>query len=76
MVKHILALPTWRQKCTFTELQPFLLAKYSLCHPVQNAFQNSTKLNLSYENDAGTDSNWFETSLNQFFKSLTMMSDF
>ena len=27
VVKRILALPTWRQKCTVPELQPFLSSK-------------------------------------------------
>ena len=32
--KHILALPTWGQKCIFTLLQPFELANFDLGHPV------------------------------------------
>ena len=32
--KHILALPTWGQKCIFTELQPFEIANFDLGHPV------------------------------------------
>ena len=32
--KHILALPTWGQKCVFSELQPFEIANFDLGHPV------------------------------------------
>ena len=33
-LKHILALPTWGQKCVFSELWPFELANFDLGHPV------------------------------------------
>ena len=33
--KHILALPTWAQKCISKELQPFELANFDLGHPVR-----------------------------------------
>ena len=32
--KHILALPSWGQKCIFSELQPFEIANFDLGHPV------------------------------------------
>ena len=32
--KHILALPTWGQKCIFSELQPFELATFDQGHHV------------------------------------------
>ena len=32
--KHILALPTWGQKRTFSELKPFEIADFDLGHPV------------------------------------------
>ena len=33
-LKHILALPTWGQKSTQTELQPFEIGNFDLGHPV------------------------------------------
>ena len=38
--KYILALPTWGQKCIFSELQPFELANFDLGHPVPSFFYN------------------------------------
>ena len=34
LLKHIFALPTWGQKCTQTELQPFEIGNFDLGHPV------------------------------------------
>ena len=34
-LKHILALPTWGQKCTQTELQSFEIGNFDLGHPVR-----------------------------------------
>ena len=35
-LKHILALPTKVQKCTFSELQPFTIVIFQMVHPVLN----------------------------------------
>ena len=35
--KHILAVPTWGQKCVFSQLQPFELANFDLGHPVSKS---------------------------------------
>ena len=39
-LKHILALPTWGQKCTVTELQPFQFAIFQMEHPVDTLLKS------------------------------------
>ena len=36
LLKHILALPTWGQKWTQTELQPFEIGNFDLGHPLKD----------------------------------------
>ena len=35
VLKHILALLTWGQKCTVSELQAFVIPKFQVKHPVE-----------------------------------------
>ena len=57
-LKHILALPTWGQKCTVSELQAFAIPKFQVKHPVY-AFvllQKKAMLSMGWH-----DLNWHET---------------
>ena len=44
LLKHILALPIWGQKCTQTEVQSFEIGNFDLGHPVQG--KNLSKIEL------------------------------
>ena len=44
--KHILALPTWGQKCIFSESLPIELANFDLGHPVSDPIIGIAKMCL------------------------------
>ena len=54
-LKHILALPTWGQKCIVLEVQPFGITDFDLGHPVQNLLylvkQNQSEAPAAIMND-------------------------
>ena len=64
IIKHILALSTWGQKCIFSDLQPKEISNFDLGHPVDHLLQVK-----------GVSSSHFHTHFLQDLESRSTVSD-